>query len=82
MPVHVTYTRHALQQAALRGIGRDDIVAAITSPDSTVPGGAGKVVAQKVHGNQLLRVVHRVEPSGDLIVITAYKTSKVAKYQP
>jgi hypothetical protein len=43
--VHVIFTRHALQQAALRGISHDDIIAALTSPDSTVPGETGKLVA-------------------------------------
>jgi hypothetical protein len=78
----VIFTRHALQQAALRGISRDDILDTLANPDATVPGDAGKRVAQKIHGSQLLRVIHRIEPNGDILVITAYKTSKVAKYQP
>ncbi|MEX2679965.1 MAG: DUF4258 domain-containing protein [Candidatus Sigynarchaeota archaeon] len=80
--MHVIFTRHALQQAALRGISRNDIIATLTGPDSTVPGDGGKFVAQKAHGSLLLRVVHRIESNGDVVVITAYKTSKAAKYQP
>jgi len=76
----VIFTRHVLQQAISRDITRDEIVAVLASPDSTVTGTGGKFIAQKKAGDQLLQVVHRVDEQGDIIVITAYKTSKVAKY--
>jgi dihydropteroate synthase len=71
----VIFTRHALQQAALRGISRDDIIETLTQPDSTIPGSVGDTIAQKAYGSQLLRVVYQVEQNGDILVITAYKTS-------
>ncbi|HME50629.1 MAG TPA: DUF4258 domain-containing protein [Candidatus Lokiarchaeia archaeon] len=76
----VSFTRHGLQQASSRDITLDEIVAALASPDSTINGMGGKFIAQKRAGDQLLRVVHRFDEQGDIIVITVYKTSKVAKY--
>ncbi len=82
MLVHVIFTRHALHQAALRSITRDDIITTLANPDSIMLGSTGNTVAQKLFGNYLLRVIHQVEPNGDIRVITAYKTSKVSKYTP
>ncbi|HME54019.1 MAG TPA: DUF4258 domain-containing protein [Candidatus Lokiarchaeia archaeon] len=76
----VIFTRHGLQQALGRDITRDEITEVLASPDSTITGTGGKFIAQKKAGDQLLRVVHRVDEHGNIIVITVYKTSKVDKY--
>lgn len=47
-----------------------------------MPGSPGNTVAQRLFGNHMLRVIHQVEPNGDIRGITTYKTSKVSKYTP
>ena len=82
MPGTVIFTRHVLEQATSRGITRDEIVATLTHPDSLLASTGGKSIARKRHGKHLLRVVHLVDPSGEIIIITAYETSKMEKYEP
>jgi hypothetical protein len=75
----VVFTKHALQQAAVRGITRDEIITTIETPDDIKQDDAGNTIAQKMVSAYFLRVVYHFEGS-NTIVITAYKTSKVEKY--
>jgi hypothetical protein len=67
---------------ARRGITADEVVQTVRHPGQVVPSVEGREVYQSVIGRAgrlLLRVVVK-EAAGTYHVVTAYKTSKVAKY--
>ena len=76
---------HAEEEVARRGIPREVIDAVLREPDEKVAGFGGRRVYQSLHqfaGGKafLVRVVvdERLRPP---LVITAYRTSKIAKYR-
>ncbi len=75
----IKFIEHALERMKERGITKDEVINAISKPDYVEKGYGGREVAQKLIDGKLLRVIY--ERHGDeIIVITAYKTSKVEKY--
>jgi hypothetical protein len=73
---------HALFEMTRRGIRRADVVRMVRQPGQVVPGEKGRHVYQGLIGKArrlLLRVVVASGPRA-FAVVTAYKTSKVAKY--
>jgi ribosomal protein S24E len=73
---------HAGFEMRRRGISRSEVVAAIHHPGQIVPSRKGREIRQSllgVRGRLLLRVVVR-ETATAYHVVTAYKTSKIAKY--
>ena len=73
-------THHAAQQMAKRGIGEQDVRQLLDRPDQVMPVRPGRVVAQGMAGQYLLRVfvdVDRQPPE----VVTVYRTSKAGKYR-
>lgn len=75
----IKFIEHALERIKERGITKDEVIDAISEPDYVGKGYGGREVAQKLTDGKLLRVIY--EKHGDeIIVITAYKTSKVEKY--
>lgn len=66
-----------------RGISEDQVRQAVEQPDEIVTGHGGRRVAhRKVAGQSkeyLLRVVYEDRPEG-VVVITAYRTSEIARY--
>jgi len=76
-------SRHATAEAERRGIDPGLIDAVLQNPDQVVPAFGGKVAYQSRLAEQgrdyLLRVVVS-ESSTTPVVVTMYKTSRVAKY--
>ncbi|MGH7214211.1 MAG: DUF4258 domain-containing protein [Tepidisphaeraceae bacterium] len=73
-------TDHALGQMSKRQIPDADVRRALASPESVDPVRTGRVVAQAVVGEHLLRVfvdIDRDPPE----VVTVYRTSKIDKYR-
>jgi len=73
-------TEHAARQMAKREIALSDVRRVLAAPEEVLEVRRGRVVAQAVLGSQLLRVfvdVDRHPPE----VVTAYRTSKIAKYR-
>ncbi|WP_457550515.1 DUF4258 domain-containing protein [Archaeoglobus sp.] len=75
----IKFIEHALERMKERGITKEEVIKAISEPDYVGKGYGEREVAQKLIDGKLLRVIY--ERHGDeIIVITAYKTSKVEKY--
>lgn len=79
-------TDHAREQLARRGLDEREVRQVLAAPDDVEPVRPGRVVAQKVlhvgapPRDYLMRVfvdVDRTPPE----VVTAYRTSKLAKYR-
>ncbi|MDO8631682.1 MAG: DUF4258 domain-containing protein [Phycisphaerales bacterium] len=72
--------QHAAQQMARRLISEAELRDVLERPELVLPVREGRVVAQAVRGNYLLRVIVDVdrEPAE---VVTAYRTSKIEKYR-
>ena len=62
-----------------RGISSDVVKEAIRNPDDLDLGDENRRVVQKLIGNKLLRVIYE-EREETIVVISAYKTSKIQKY--
>ena len=79
-PIHIS--GHAHFEIKRRGIRRAEVIAAIRSPGQVLPSAKGQSIYQCLvgrSGRMLLRVVAK-EDARAYHVVTAYKTSKVAKY--
>ncbi len=74
----------ALEKMRLRGIPESWVRDAIVSPDDILPGYGGRRVAQKTRQiggkSMMLRVVYE-RADKDYVVVTAYLTSRVERYQ-
>jgi hypothetical protein len=73
-------TEHAAMQMAKREIAEADVRAVLAGPQEVFEVRPGRVVAQSVLGEHLLRVfvdVDREPPE----VVTVYHTSKISKYR-
>ena len=79
------YAAHADEEISRRGIPREVVDAILRKPEEKVPGFGGRQVYQSLHkfkGGKvfLVRVVvdERLTPP---LVVTVYRTSKIAKYR-
>jgi len=72
---------HALFEMQRRGISRADLEAVVRNPQQIIPSVKGRQIHQSKlpSGRMLLRAVVK-EDAQVYHVITAYKTSKIAKY--
>lgn len=77
--MQIKFTRHALERIKKRKIAIKEIKACIKQPNNIVKDKYSNFIAQKKVNNYLLRVFFRRE-NAKIIVITAYKTSKLSKY--
>jgi hypothetical protein len=78
----VQISGHARFEMGRRGISRADIVRMIHNPGQVLPAAKGRNIYQDLIGRArrlLLRVVVK-EDARAYHVVTAYKTSKIAKY--
>jgi hypothetical protein len=78
----IHFLPHAQFQMDRRGISRAEVEAVIRSPGQVLPAEKGRRICQSklgLGGRMLLRVVVKEDSIG-YHVITAYKTTKVAKY--
>lgn len=76
----IKFTKHALKQIRLRKITKNEVFSTLNTPDKLSQDKFGNFIAQKRFKNYLLRVFYLHEEDTKL-VITAYKTSKLDKYQ-
>jgi len=82
--MRIRFSRHALEEISYRSLPESLVTQVLETPDQVAPAQFGRMVYQsklafpdgKVY---LLRVV--VEPrQGELFVVTAYRTTRLAKY--
>lgn len=83
-PDHVPrqITSHARFELRRRGIRQSDVVATILNPEQVLPAVKGRQIYQSRMGfaSRLLLGVIVKEDAAAYLVVTVYKTSKVAKY--
>ncbi|RIK78878.1 MAG: hypothetical protein DCC67_11155 [Planctomycetota bacterium] len=73
-------TDHAQEQMARRQIDEAEVRQILAAPEEVIPVREGRIVAQGLTGDQLLRVfvdVDREPPE----VVTVYRTSKIDRYR-
>ena len=78
----IIISSHARFEMQRRGIAEQTIIATIRQPSQIVPSEKGRQIRQSLVGSRgrlLLRVVVK-ETATAYYVVTAYKTSKIAKY--
>ena len=73
-------TEHALGQMARRQVTAADVGRVLAAPEQVLEVRAGRVAAQGVAGEYLLRVFVDVDRSPPEVV-TVYRTSKIDKYR-
>ena len=73
----IRYTLHAIERMRQRGISREEVKVCLNNPDKIIEGKESKCV--KKLNNKALIVVYRMEADA-IIVITAYRTSKLHRY--
>ena len=78
----IRISRHAGFEMGRRRIKRSDVIATIRNPGQIVPSVKGREVYQSIlaRGRRLLLRVIVKEDARTYHVVTAYKTSKIAKY--
>jgi hypothetical protein len=77
----ILFSGHALFEMKRRGVAQSDVIRLIRSPGQVLPSVKGRTVYQDLIGparRVLLRVV--VKEDAAYRVVTAYKTTKIAKY--
>jgi hypothetical protein len=74
----VIFTRHAIDRLRGRGISEEIVKEVLTDPDR-IDLGDERPVAQKLVNGKLIRVIYEEERDA-IVVVSAYRTSKVAKY--
>lgn len=83
--MRIRLSDHAREAMARRGLSEEDVMAVATGPEQTIDVRPGRILSQSIRrvaeGDRvyLLRVVIDLWPEGPEIV-TAYKTSRIAKY--
>ena len=76
----IKFTKHALHVIKLRKIKKAEINNALDNPDKITQDKFGNHIAQKKIGDYLLRVIY-LQEENTRTIITAYKTSKLSKYE-
>ncbi|MCC6125991.1 MAG: DUF4258 domain-containing protein [Pirellulales bacterium] len=73
-------TEHAIEQMARRQVTADEVRRVLASPEQVLEIRLGRIVAQSLSGQYLLRVFVDVDRT-PAEVVTAYRTSKIDKYR-
>jgi len=71
----IIFTKHALERMKQRSITRDDVVQVLSQSKERLTDELGHSIAQSNTNGMILRVFF-TERDKDIIVITAYRTSK------
>jgi len=71
----IVFTKHALERMKQRTITRDEVIQVLTTSKQRMKDSFGHAIGQLDDNGKFLRVFF-VERNKDIIVITAYKTSK------
>jgi hypothetical protein len=77
-------SRHAAEQLILRNISEETIKQVLHCPDTAIPDVAGVTVFQKIVKDKNIAYLYRVFVNTGKrppLVVTAYKTSKIDKYE-
>lgn len=81
--MNIIFTGHAEKQLGERGISKNAVVDVVRGPGQVIPQQEGIIMLQSVYYEHnkryILRVAVKRENNG-LLVLTAYRTSKIAKY--
>ena len=77
----IQFIPHALERMKERGISKEMVKETILNPDSVSEGYSGRKVAQKRLNGKMIRVIYEETHGGVIVVITAYITSKLRKYE-
>lgn len=75
----VLFIPNARERLKDRGIPKELVISILEKPDSLEERYAGRKVAQKSLNGKLIRVIYE-ERDDEILIITAYITSKVKKY--
>ncbi|MHA1673939.1 MAG: DUF4258 domain-containing protein [Promethearchaeota archaeon] len=75
----IIYTKHVLIRMKSRNISHFQIEETLEKLDQTSEDDFGNSIAQKMFGKYLIHVIYRVEDE-NIVIITAYRTSKLDKY--
>ncbi len=74
----ITFIQHAIDRLKERGISSEQVKEIVLNPDYT-DRLDGRKIAQKLINGKLIRVIYD-EEKDVIIIISAYRTSKVGKY--
>ena len=77
----IQFSLYARDQIEERDLSLEQVMDAVTNPDQVVESGARRVAQKRMPepGGYLLRVIYE-EEAERVTAVTAYKTSKIAKY--
>jgi len=75
----IVFIAHALERLRDRKISKELVIQTLNEPDSVDTGYLGRKISQKILNGKLIRVIYE-ETEDEILVITAYITSKVEKY--
>ncbi|MHA1646484.1 MAG: DUF4258 domain-containing protein [Promethearchaeota archaeon] len=75
----IIYTKHSLLQMKNRKISPTQIESILKNPQKKTDDEFGNQVAQKIIDNYLIRVIYKIQDE-NIVIITAYRTSKLNKY--
>jgi len=78
--MYIRLTKHALERLRERGISFKEIMECVRNPDKLFKDKFGNNIAQRRKGKYVLRVIFRRENRENIIIITAYLSSKLKKY--
>jgi hypothetical protein len=74
------FTEHAQQQMAKRELTEEEVLGILRNPETVLPVREGRVVAQAMLADYLVRVFVDVDRQ-PFEVVTAYRTSKIDRYR-
>jgi len=75
----IIFLEHSLERMEKREITQELIIATLNSPNSIILNNENRKIAQRFIDGKLIRVIYE-EKMEKIIVVTAYKTSKIGKY--
>ena len=84
MSKNITFSKHAIERMRSRGIPENEILLTLDKPDSVINETDCKQIFQRLitrNKNTLLLRVFVNQCKEPPLVITAYKTSKIDKYE-
>ena len=82
MARQVTFSAHAREQIRERDLSEEMVTQVIENPDQVATRGGRQIAQRRVHHGgkaHLLRVVYE-EVDDQVMIVTAYRTSRVSKY--
>ena len=83
MPGNWNYSKHAIERMAARSISKEDIKMVIRNPDSVIEEPCKKIYQKKINVEDTLYIyrVYMNDCKKPPVVITAYRSTKMDKYE-